>query len=210
MATIADVLAYAKQQLGKTYVFGAAGPSTFDCSGLMQYVWHHFGVNLPRTSEEQAKVGASVPFNQIQPGDLVFSNWGDGPNSHVGMAVGGGQIIDAPHTGAVVRYDTLTQGYMSHVTAVRRLTGDTPNVVPGDRNTDNGQAPGTGDSSGFWGPILQPFQDMATAAHDISAFTNLLTKAFIPSNFVRITAGISGAVFILFGILMLTREVRPK
>jgi peptidoglycan DL-endopeptidase CwlO len=90
--------------LGKPYVFGAEGPDAFDCSGLIQRVWRQAGVELPRTSSEQAQAGQQVPLSQIQPGDLVIYYAG---RSHIGMYVGDGKIIHAPHPGAQVRYAPL-------------------------------------------------------------------------------------------------------
>ncbi|MEY9926615.1 cell wall-associated NlpC family hydrolase [Catenulispora sp. GP43] len=90
--------------LGKPYVFGAEGPDAFDCSGLIQQVWRQAGVELPRTSSEQAQAGQQVPLSQIQPGDLVIYYAG---RSHIGMYVGDGKIIHAPHPGTRVRYAPL-------------------------------------------------------------------------------------------------------
>ena len=90
--------------LGKPYVFGAEGPDAFDCSGLIQDAWRQAGVELPRTSSEQAEAGQQVPLSQIQPGDLVIYYAG---RSHIGMYVGNGKIIHAPHPGAQVRYAPL-------------------------------------------------------------------------------------------------------
>ena len=90
--------------LGKPYVFGAEGPDAFDCSGLIQQAWRQAGVELPRTSSEQAEAGQQVPLSQIQPGDLVIYYAG---RSHIGMYVGDGKIIHAPHPGTQVRYAPL-------------------------------------------------------------------------------------------------------
>ncbi|ACU74950.1 NLP/P60 protein [Catenulispora acidiphila DSM 44928] len=90
--------------LGKPYVFGAEGPDAFDCSGLIQQAWRQAGVELPRTSSEQAQAGQQIPLSQIQPGDLVIYYAG---RSHIGMYVGDGKIIHAPHPGTQVRYAPL-------------------------------------------------------------------------------------------------------
>lgn len=101
-----EAIAAAKAQLGKPYVYGATGPGSFDCSGLMLWAWHAAGVNLPRTSQAQAGAGTTVNgLANAKPGDLIIYYSGA---SHVGMYVGGGQIIHAPHTGAVVRYESAT------------------------------------------------------------------------------------------------------
>ena len=90
--------------LGKPYIYGAEGPDAFDCSGLIQRVWRQAGVELPRTSSEQAQVGQRVPLTAIQPGDLVIYYAGRG---HVGLYVGDGKIIHAPHPGGNVRVAPL-------------------------------------------------------------------------------------------------------
>jgi hypothetical protein len=203
---VADVIAYAVKQLGKPYLWGANGPNAYDCSGLVQDAYGHFGISLPRTSQDQARTGTSVAKNQIQAGDLVFSDWGDGPNSHVGMATSAGRIIDAPHTGAVVRYDTLDANYLSHVTAVRRPSGTVGQGNVTGRGTAVAGGPGGG--AGFFDPIIQPISDLAAAASEVGKVADLITKAFIPTNFVRIVSGILGAIFILLGIHMLSKEVR--
>jgi cell wall-associated NlpC family hydrolase len=91
----------AYSELGKPYIWGAVGPDGFDCSGLMQHVWSQAGVMLPRTSEEQAGAGQTVPVSDIQPGDLVIYFAG---RTHVGMYVGNGLIIHAPRPGSVVQF----------------------------------------------------------------------------------------------------------
>jgi len=94
----------AKAQLGKPYQWGGAGPDNFDCSGLTMYAWRAGGVGLPHSAEMQYNAIAHISVSQLQPGDLVFFYT---PIEHVGIYVGGGQMIDAPYTGAVVRYDSI-------------------------------------------------------------------------------------------------------
>jgi cell wall-associated NlpC family hydrolase len=94
----AQIAALAAQELGKPYVWAAAGPSTFDCSGLVMYVLAQIGISVPHSSYAQAGMGVAVDYNDLQPGDLVFFNG----NSHVGIYIGGGNMIHAPHTGAYV------------------------------------------------------------------------------------------------------------
>jgi cell wall-associated NlpC family hydrolase len=96
----------ARTRLGSPYVWGATGPSTFDCSGLTQWSYAAAGVVLPRTSREQWFVGPHPSLDQLQPGDLLFwaTNTADpGTIHHVALYIGGGYMIEAPHTGAVVR-----------------------------------------------------------------------------------------------------------
>lgn len=97
------IVTYAASFRGVNYVWGGTTPSGFDCSGFVQYVYAHFGVSIPRTSQEQFKVGTPVDRANLQVGDLVFfHDDGSGPG-HVGMYIGGGLMINAPHTGDVVK-----------------------------------------------------------------------------------------------------------
>ena len=86
-------------QLGKPYIWGATGPGAFDCSGLTGYVWRASGVGLPRTSGAQYAAGRKISRPDLQPGDLVYYY---APISHVGIYIGGGQIIHAPRPGRPV------------------------------------------------------------------------------------------------------------
>ncbi|AXE39232.1 C40 family peptidase [Acidipropionibacterium virtanenii] len=86
-------IAFAKSKIGGPYVYGGTGPTGYDCSGLMQAAWAAAGVSLPRTSGEQFSAGTSVSQSDLQPGDLVF--YYGNPPSHVGMYIGGGQIVHA-------------------------------------------------------------------------------------------------------------------
>lgn len=94
-------LSAAQSKLGSPYVYGSAGPSTFDCSGLTSWAYAQAGISLPRTSQSQANAGTRVTQAELQPGDLVFYYSG---LSHVGMYVGNGQIIHSPRTGSTVSY----------------------------------------------------------------------------------------------------------
>jgi cell wall-associated NlpC family hydrolase len=97
-------IAEAQRQLGKPYVWGAAGPDAFDCSGLTAWAWRAGGVSLPHFSGAQYAATTHIPLSAIQPGDLIFY---ESPDQHVALYVGGGQIIHAPHAGTVVQYDSL-------------------------------------------------------------------------------------------------------
>ena len=97
----AAAVAFARAQIGKPYVWGATGPGAYDCSGLTQAAWAAAGVSLPRTTYDQIGSGQRVSSSQLQPGDLVFYYSG---SSHVGIYVGGGEIVHAPHPGAAVEY----------------------------------------------------------------------------------------------------------
>ena len=112
-----SVVSIALQYLGVPYVWGGASPATgFDCSGLVMYVFAQVGISLPHNAAAQYGYGVPVPYDQLQPGDLVFFE-GLG---HVGIYIGGGQFIHAPHTGDVVRISSLSDhgGYVG----ARRIT----------------------------------------------------------------------------------------
>lgn len=96
----AAAVAYAYQKLGSPYVWGATGPNAFDCSGLAQAAYRAAGISLPRTTYAQINAGRRVSRSELQPGDLVFFYAGI---SHVGIYVGGGQMIHAPNPSAPVR-----------------------------------------------------------------------------------------------------------
>ncbi|MGW0993904.1 NlpC/P60 family protein [Streptomyces sp. NPDC002523] len=112
-ARSAAALAAARSALGRPYVWGANGPSGFDCSGLMQWSYAHAGIHLPRTSQEQRSAGRQIPLSQARPGDLVVYR---SDASHVAMYAGHGQVIHAPHPGAPVRYDPVGMMPISSVT----------------------------------------------------------------------------------------------
>lgn len=95
---------FALKQIGDRYVFGAAGMVYWDCSGLTMRAYQAAGVSLPHSAAAQANYGRRVPLNQLRPGDLVFFG---SPISHNGMYLGGGKMVDAPHTGARVRVESF-------------------------------------------------------------------------------------------------------
>jgi cell wall-associated NlpC family hydrolase len=102
------IVTYAAKFQGVNYVWGGTSPSGFDCSGFVQYVYAHFGISIPRVSEDQFNFGTPVDASNLQPGDLVFfNNKGNGPG-HVGMYIGGGLMIHAPRTGDVVKIVPLS------------------------------------------------------------------------------------------------------
>ncbi len=96
----ATAIRYAMAQVGKAYVYGAAGPSAFDCSGLMMRAWAQAGVGLPHSSSAQYGIGHHVGSGDLKPGDLVFYY---SPISHVAMYIGNGLIVEAANPGAGVR-----------------------------------------------------------------------------------------------------------
>jgi cell wall-associated NlpC family hydrolase len=99
------VVSIALQYLGVPYVWGGASPSGFDCSGLTMYAYAKVGVYLPHNAAMQYGMGTPVARSQLAPGDLVFFNG----LSHVGMYIGGGRFVHAPHTGDVVKISSLSE-----------------------------------------------------------------------------------------------------
>ncbi|WP_300676347.1 C40 family peptidase [Nocardioides sp.] len=100
----AAVIAYAKAQLGDAYVWGAAGPNAFDCSGLTMMAWAAAGVSLPHSSRAQYSSGPHVAESDLQPGDLVFYY---SPISHVGIYIGNGMVLHAANPGEGVKISAL-------------------------------------------------------------------------------------------------------
>jgi len=111
-------LNYALRQIGDWYVFGAAGMLYWDCSGLTMRAYQSAGVSLPHSAAAQSNYGRRVPLNALRPGDLVFFG---SPISHVSIYLGGGRMVDAPHTGARVRVESFgySFGYLRLVAARR-------------------------------------------------------------------------------------------
>jgi cell wall-associated NlpC family hydrolase len=117
----AIAVAYAQAQLGTPYQWGGDGPGGFDCSGLTQAAYQAAGIQLPRTARQQYNAGPPVPAGQpLQPGDLVFFGSDPGHVDHVGIVADKTEMIDAPHTGAVVRVEPY--GWNNYVGATRPAT----------------------------------------------------------------------------------------
>lgn len=112
-STMVAILALS--HLGKPYVWGAEGPNSFDCSGLVCYVYAQVGLRLPRVTFSQVHCGRAVSPSDLAPGDLVFFR----QDAHVGIYLGGGWFIHAPHTGDVVKISSL--GARSDLSSCRRI-----------------------------------------------------------------------------------------
>ncbi|GAA0715418.1 hypothetical protein GCM10008904_32250 [Paraclostridium ghonii] len=111
-----------ESKIGNKYVWGATGPNSFDCSGLVQYVYKNaLGKDIPRTSYEQSKFGKAVDKKDLQVGDLVFfDTMGKGRVSHVGMYVGNNEFVHAANEKAGIKKSKLTGYYETHYKGARR------------------------------------------------------------------------------------------
>src|SRR5712691_520100 len=109
---------YAKRFLGTRYLYGGSSPSDgFDCSGFVRYVYAHFGVSLAHSSYAQFARGRSIDQRALKPGNLVFFD----DLGHVGIYIGNGRFIHAPHSGTHIRIETLDGWYRSHFDGARRI-----------------------------------------------------------------------------------------
>lgn len=108
---VGKVIDLARSFLGDPYVWGGESPGGFDCSGLMQYIFNKIGVNLPRTAAEQGQLGKRRGLKNLQPGDMIFWDWGSSGHragaDHVALYIGNGQIIEAPRPGESVQISNI-------------------------------------------------------------------------------------------------------
>jgi cell wall-associated NlpC family hydrolase len=113
------VVGVAMSELGTPYQWAGSSPGGFDCSGLVMYAYSKLGVSLPHSSYAMWGDGVSVPKDQLEPGDIVFFD----SLGHVGIYIGGGEFVHAPHTGTVVQVSNLDSGsYASSYVGARRVT----------------------------------------------------------------------------------------
>jgi peptidoglycan DL-endopeptidase CwlO len=118
-SVVEKAIGFALAQVGKPYVWGTAGPSTYDCSGLTMASYAAAGISLPHSAAQQYGYGTHVSFNQLEPGDLMFYY---SPIGHVTMYIGDGRMISAPQTGDVVKVIPASDD-MSDFVGATRLVG---------------------------------------------------------------------------------------
>jgi hypothetical protein len=219
--------------LGDPYVYGGAGPSEFDCSGLVQYALQQVGLSdVPRTSEAQSAWATPIGQADLQPGDLVFSQWpgDDASPGHVAIYAGDGQLLEAPHTGVPVHLIPLSSSYQQYVTGYGRVPGFSGATSGG---AGGGTSPagsgvnqaGLTDSLGTWlGPLLSTVAGqnptlalpaligttLGPIANVLKDFDHALSSAMHgvlwivnPMNWVRILAGILGGAAAITGTVLL-------
>lgn len=120
----AEVLEYAAQFLGTPYVYGGSTPSGFDCSGFTSYVFANTVGTIPRVAQSQFDATTRVSLEDLEPGDLVFFGSSASSISHVGIYVGDDTFIHSPHTGEVVKYESLSGTYLTRFQGGGRVIFD--------------------------------------------------------------------------------------
>lgn len=187
-----SIIDEAKKFLGDPYVYGAAGPSSFDCSGLVQYVLTQLGVKgVPRTSEAQWGWVQKISRSQLQPGDLIFEQWpGDNsPPGHVVIYAGGGQVVEAPQPGQDVHVRKWSPSETTIVGYGR------PQGMSGASGSSSG-----GSGGGGIGSILSLPSDITGMFTRAEQLAQAAMWVFNPENWARIIAGLFGAVLAAFGL----------
>ena len=126
-----EIVSRAQAHIGTPYRFGGASPNEgFDCSGLVYYVFKQLGLDVPRTSREQAAYSRSIPLMSAQLGDILFFEIETKKGvSHVGIYAGNGRFIHAPKTGRTVSYAQLNTYWLSRLNKVGRLQNDTAAIT---------------------------------------------------------------------------------
>jgi len=180
-----QVVAEVRKLLGDPYMYGDAGPAAFDCSGLVQYTLSKLGITAPRTSEAQWAWSQKISKAQLQPGDLVFSQWpGDNASpGHVQVYAGGGNVIGADSTN--VEQVPLSSN-AGHIVGYGRPPGMTA------------AAAGAGGGGGLLSLAL-PAGVLSMFSMLETFFTKILWIVN-PENVARVVAGVAGAFLALFGI----------
>lgn len=201
--------------IGDPYVYGAAGPTQFDCSGLVQFALERLGIsNVPRTSEGQWSWVSSIKSSDLQAGDLVFSQWpGDNTSpGHVAIYVGDGQMVEAPKPGEAVHKIALNSFYQKYVTGYGRVPGlsyDSGTASSSSTSTSGTSSTSTGSSDTASAikqaaaPIAATFGDfssaLTTAMHGVLWIVN-------PSNWLRVISGIIGGALLITGAVLVAQS----
>ena len=199
-----DIVVEAEKFRGDPYVWGAAGPSSFDCSGLVQYTLQRLGVkNVPRTSEDQWNWVEKIPASQARPGDLVFFTGADPPSpGHVGIlteagiAQHGPQMIDAPHTGA----DVSIQGFDPSASGDSKVVGY--GRVPGSAAGVAAPGPGASGPLAWPGEVTGFFGDADRA---LGALSQITLAFFQPSTYIRLAIGGLAVILLVAGLLFMIK-----
>ena len=190
-------LAEAARFVGDPYVYGAAGPSAFDCSGLVQYALEKVGLkNVPRTSEEQYAWVEHVPEKDLRPGDLIFEQWpGDSsPPGHVAIYTGTGKIEEAPSPGQPVHVIPWSPGQVS---------------AEGGRVVGYGRIPGLAGGGPIPATLTSAAGGLFSLPGQITGFFSgagtALDWLLQPNHWVRIICGTTGTGAVLGGVLLMSR-----
>jgi hypothetical protein len=189
-----EIVDEVKKFAGYRYVYGDAGPSAFDCSGLVQFTLSKLGVaNVPRTSEEQYSWSTKISASQLQPGDLVFAQFpGDNASpGHVGVYTGNGQVLSAEDPASGVGYSSLASWGNAIVGYGR---------VPTSTGAQTATLTSAGGLPGFSWP-----GEITSFFSDTQAFIDKLMWLLMPSSWLRIGAFLVGAALLLFAIYAFVR-----
>jgi SLT domain-containing protein len=137
--------------IGTPYKWGGASPKAgFDCSGLLMYSFRQIGVSIPRTAAQQQKAGKPVKLNDVRAGDLLFNG---NPAHHVVMCVGNGKVIEAPHTGAVVRVRSYKPGEFTNAVRILGSVGNLGDISSDDAGNQAGSSDNRLSTMGFGGDV---------------------------------------------------------
>ena len=115
-------IVYAREMLGKRYLYGGDSPAGFDCSGLVKYSYGRAGISMPRNTKSQRRMSVLVSMHSLREGDLLFFDQEGKKKSHVGIYLGNGRFIHAPSSGGKVRIDSMNAEYWKkHFVEARRV-----------------------------------------------------------------------------------------
>jgi NlpC/P60 family protein len=196
MTTLAQFVAEVEKFKNTPYVWGGTSPAGFDCSGLVQYSLEQLGVqNVPRTSEAQWGWVQKITQSQLQPGDLVFANFGNEVSpGHVGIYIGNGQVYSARDPSAGIGIDSLAS-WGNNIVGYGRIPGIDASGGSSATLTSATGIGGIGDIVSWLTNIPNTFKDVFTVFH------NLIS----PSFWLRVGAFFTGGALLIFGIYALVK-----